>query len=257
MAKKSFLGNFLSAATKAADKAIKEATKERKRQEKETQKRFLLIERERVRQERETLKSLNTVCIDIETAQKYSPYSNSLRNAVTNSILKGSTSVEVKQSTLDRTITKYDKQKAKDEKLSKCAELNNLGKSYEESGNIEAAIQVYEENISLGYPATHSYQRLMTLYRKNKEYSKEIKVIKKAISVFTKENNRRAKKAIKTNPELAYFIEEALSNNENVMGIDGKSYIFVPYDTNKYRERLEKVVQLKNKKHVTPKHKTL
>ena len=97
----------------------------------------------------------------------------------------------------------------------------------------------------MGYPATHSYQRLMTLYRKSKEYSKEIKVIKKAISVFTKENNRRAKKAIKTNPELTYFIEEALSNSEKVMGIDGRSYIFVPYDTNKYRERLEKVVQLK------------
>lgn len=245
MAKKFFLGNFLSSAAKAADKTIKEAAKEHKRQEKETQKRLLLIERERVRQEKKTLKSLNTVCINIETAQKYSPYSNSLRNAVTNSILKGSTSVEVKQSTLDRAITKYDKQKAKDEKLSKCAELNNLGKSYEESGDIEAAIQVYEENISLGYPATHSYQRLMTLYRKSKEYSKEIKVIKKAISVFTKENNRRAKKAIKTNPELTYFIEEALSNSEKVMGIDGRSYIFVPYDTNKYRERLEKVVQLK------------
>lgn len=251
MAKKSFLGNFLSSAAKAADKAIKEAAKERKRQEKENLKRLLLIERERVRQEKEIkkakLNSLNTVCIDIETAKKYSSYSDSLKNAVTNSILKDSTSVEVKKSTLDRAITKYDKQKAKDEKLSKCAELNNLGKSYEESGNIEAAIQVYEENISLGYPATHSYQRLMTIYRKNKEFSEEIRVIKKAISVFTKENNRRAKKAIKANPELAYSIENALSNCEKVMGVDSRFYIFVPYDTNKYRERLEKAILLKQK----------
>ena len=87
----------------------------------------------------------------------------------------------------------------------------------------------------------------MTIYRKNKEYSEEIRVIKKAIAIFTKENNRRAKKAIKANPEFAYSIENALSNSEKVMGIDGRSYIFVPYDINKYRERLEKAILLKQK----------
>lgn len=249
---KSFLENFLSNAVKAADKAIKEAAKERKRQEKEVQKQLIQIERERTRQEKEIknakLKSLNTVCIDIETAKKYSPYSDSLRNAVTNSILKDSSSVEVKQPTLDRAIAKYDKQKAKDEMLSKSAELNNRGKSFEESGDIDAAIQVYEDNVSLGYPATYSYQRLMTLYRKNKEYSNEIRIIKKAISVFSKENNRRAKKAIRANPELANHIEDALSNGEKVMGLDGKFYVFIPYNINKYKERLKKVVQLKNNK---------
>ena len=54
MAKKSFLGNFLSSAAKAADKAIKEASKERKRQEKEALKRLLLIEKEQVRQDKKS-----------------------------------------------------------------------------------------------------------------------------------------------------------------------------------------------------------
>lgn len=135
-----------------------------------------------------------------------------------------------------------------DDKLSKCAELNNLGISYEKMGDIDAAIQVYEENISLGYPATHSFDRLMILYRKNKEYAKEIKVIKKAISVFTKENKKRARRAIKENPELSFYINEALIKCEKVMGPDGRFYAFVPYEVNKYKDRLEKAIQLKKKK---------
>lgn len=77
----------------------------------------------------------------------------------------------------------------KDKQLANCAELNNKGIAYEKSGNIDAAIRVYEQNIASNspYPATHSFERLMILYRKRSDYINEIRVIKKAIRIFPNE----------------------------------------------------------------------
>lgn len=41
--------------------------------------------------------------------------------------------------------------------LEKTASLNNQGITLEREGKVEEAIKVYEENITLGYPAHHSY----------------------------------------------------------------------------------------------------
>ena len=55
----------------------------------------------------------------------------------------------------------------------------------EKEGNIEAAIKKYESNIFDGcYQARHSFDRLIILYRKEKDYNNEIRVIKRAIEVF-------------------------------------------------------------------------
>lgn len=74
----------------------------------------------------------------------------------------------------------------KDKQLANCAELNNKGVAYEKSGNIDAAIRAYEQNIASDspYPATYSFDRLMVLYRKKKDYKNEIRVIEKAIKIF-------------------------------------------------------------------------
>ena len=64
------------------------------------------------------------------------------------------------------------------------SERNNKGIELEKSGDIEGAIAVYEENIADGYPAYHSFHRLMILYRKRKEYDNEIRVILRTTEVF-------------------------------------------------------------------------
>lgn len=79
---------------------------------------------------------------------------------------------------------RYERRKTENERLGRCAALNNEGIQYEKQGEIDKAINVYEQNITDGYPATHSYDRLMILYRKRKEYDKEIAVIEKAIEIF-------------------------------------------------------------------------
>lgn len=89
---------------------------------------------------------------------------------------------------LDRRLAE---RKAKDKALSDCARLNNKGKEYEKAGKITLAIRTYEKNIAGDcYPATHSFDRLMVLYRKQKEYDKELAVIEKALMVFGIEDLR-------------------------------------------------------------------
>lgn len=131
--------------------------------------------------------------------------------------------------------------------LTACASLNNRGIELEKAGLIDEAIKVYEDNIKGDcYPATHSFERLMVLYRRRKDYSNEIRVIEKAVSVFAKENLRRASRAITNNPDKKDEIIEALSTCKNVLGntrsVFGGNllYCFCPYDVAKYNRRLEK-----------------
>ena len=80
---------------------------------------------------------------------------------------------------------KFDAYQEKQRKLQLCAELNNKGKELEADGKLDKAIEVYELNISGDcYPARHSFDRLLVLYRKSKNYKDEQRVCKKAIKVL-------------------------------------------------------------------------
>lgn len=84
---------------------------------------------------------------------------------------------------LDRRLA--DKKK-KDKLLKKCAERNTRGQELEKEGKIKQAITIYEKNIEDEcYPATHSFDRLMILYRKQQDYDNEIRVINRAIEVLS------------------------------------------------------------------------
>lgn len=140
----------------------------------------------------------------------------------------------------------------REQRLARIASLNNEGIAYEKAGNIEAAIEAYRQNVSNSVVASHPYERLMIIYRKRKEYDKEIEVIKKAIEVFNSENVRRAKDAIDQNPTNTTEIEAALKTCTEVRGdiknrFGVRLICFAPYDVNKYRVRLEKAQELKNK----------
>lgn len=82
---------------------------------------------------------------------------------------------------------KFDKYHEKQQKLALCTALNNKGIELEEAGDIDAAIAVYELNISGScYPARHAFNRLLVLYRKSKNYKAEKKVCQKALRLFGK-----------------------------------------------------------------------
>lgn len=128
--------------------------------------------------------------------------------------------------------------------------LIKLGIDLEKEGMIDEAISVYEKAITPRLPATHPYNRLMILYRKKKDYENEIRVIKIAISVFMKENERRANRTIEDNSSLYNQVMLALETNESIKYEDGK-WAFVQYDVMEYITRLDKARKLQKKNSLT------
>lgn len=96
--------------------------------------------------------------------------------------------VEIAKSKFDEMVKRKTAMDEKNSMWTLCAERNNQGIRYEKQGNIEEAIKIYEENIKPEcYPARHSFDRLLVLYRRRKDYQNEHRVCECAISVFKDE----------------------------------------------------------------------
>lgn len=61
----------------------------------------------------------------------------------------------------------------------------DFGLDSEASGNIDAAIAFYEKQVAERFDGSNPYNRLAIIYRKQKQYDKEIEVLNKAIDVFS------------------------------------------------------------------------
>lgn len=104
----------------------------------------------------------------------------------------------------ERDLAEY---KRKEKALHDTASNNNKGIAFEKSGDVTNAIATYEKNLEIAYPALHSYERLMILYRREKRYEDEIRVIEKALTDFSTKShkvyiekwNNRLQKAQKLN----------------------------------------------------------
>lgn len=100
--------------------------------------------------------------------------------------------VEVSDSECREMMLRYERKQQDDKRLSKYVELNNEGILHEESGDVESAIKVYERNICPGcWPARHSFDRLLVLYRKKKDYGSERRVCLRAVDEFPEEEKYR------------------------------------------------------------------
>ena len=137
---------------------------------------------------------------------------------------------------------KFTAHKNREAKIYRSAELNNKGISSEKGGQIEAAIRFYELNILEECVATHAYERLMILYGKEKRYKDELRVIDKAILVFSAENERLFKIAYynSKNAEYQPAINAAFEKCESIKNKKGW-YIFNPFPVKKYILRKEKL----------------
>ena len=93
---------------------------------------------------------------------------------------------------------------AKQKSLADCVSRNNQGIAFEKDGDIEAAVALYEENIKPGcYPAMHSFDRLLVIYRRMGDYNNELRVCERAISVF-----KSLDKYTKRLPKIVRLIEK-------------------------------------------------
>lgn len=113
-----------------------------------------------------------------------------------NAEFSGQKSVSIPSSCLKEIESNFVLDIERNEHIKRCAERNNKGIELEKSGDIIGAISIYEENITDTHLATHSYDRLMIIYRRLKDYSNELRVIEYAISRFSAGNNIRYSKDI-------------------------------------------------------------
>lgn len=65
-------------------------------------------------------------------------------------------------------------------------QINAEGIEAEKNGDINLAIALYEKNISNGFNGSHPYKRLAIIYRKQKKYDDEIRVLQAAIKNTSK-----------------------------------------------------------------------
>ena len=114
---------------------------------------------------------------------------NRFRGLLSEDLFFASTNLEgyirISKFKLDKLETEKAEYDKRVQLLNRTAELNNRGREQEKKGDITGAIQTYEQNIKMGYAATYSFERLMILYRKMKDYDNEERVIKKAIAIFS------------------------------------------------------------------------
>lgn len=189
----------------------------------------------------------NNVRLSLKEADKYILYhSRADQERIISAILNGKSSLTFSKDE----VARWKKEKAvrdeQDRILRQAVDLNHKGISLEKEGKIEDAIKVYEENIAIGYPAKHSYNRLMIIYRRIKDYENEERIISKAIDVFSLENERRFLKALDglINPQHIEKLNLAHQRNDKFRPVGSQYFIYAPYPVNKFIDRLEKCRRL-------------
>lgn len=85
-------------------------------------------------------------------------------------------------------------------------QANLKAMEYEKNKDIEKAIEFYEKAISYSFDGNYPYDRLAILYRKRKDYDNEIRVLNKAIKVFSSIKSNRCD----VNPKLEKFKQRLL-----------------------------------------------
>lgn len=73
----------------------------------------------------------------------------------------------------------------------------DTGVDAENEGDEEKAIAFYEKQVAEGFDGSNPYDRLAVIYRKRKDYNREVEVLERAIDVFSRLSNNRPDKEIK------------------------------------------------------------
>lgn len=121
-----------------------------------------------------------------------------VRDAITNAILKGESTVPIHENTLAEMDTKLREHKKQEKDFSDLMELQSNGKTYEELFALDEAITEYEKCVDFGEKSPHlhisnylhSIERLAILYRKKKLYEKERTLLESALKNQMHKNQR-------------------------------------------------------------------
>ena len=66
----------------------------------------------------------------------------------------------------------------------KIEERNDEARWAEQGGNLNRAIKLYEQNIKENFADKFAFERLMIIYRKQKDFKNELRVINRGVELF-------------------------------------------------------------------------
>lgn len=130
-------------------------------------------------------------------------------------------------------------------RLGETCENNNRGIELEKLGQIDEAIKVYEKNISIGYLATHAYERLRIIYKRRKDPANELRVLRAGIALFEPANDERFRQALSEYPQLEEEIGNARCNPKKGTLYDENGDLVVAFisEEAKYRYRIQALLK--------------
>ena len=105
----------------------------------------------------------------------------------------------------------------------------------EQDGDLDTAIELYEQNIKENYPGEYAFERLMILYRKQKDYEEELRVINHGINVFAQELEDHLKHSFSKNVDRKKV--EDLS--DGIMNNNGFQLMYYANPLDKWAKRKE------------------
>jgi tetratricopeptide (TPR) repeat protein len=128
--------------------------------------------------------------------------------------------------------------------MTRGAEYIQQGASAEAEGNTERAVEMYESSIKKGIADPFPFDRLLVIYRKQKKFKDELRVILRGIEVFNKqleEHQRTLMHKTKSSTTLKR-LSSAFSKSSGLSDKKGKSK-YLPGPLAKWFKRKEIVEQ--------------
>ena len=118
------------------------------------------------------------------------------------------------------------------------ADRNKSATEAEAQGDFDKAISLYEQNIKEPVVEQFAYDRLMILYRKQKAYKEELRVIKKGIQVFKEQGKQVLKNNIarKKNKTELEKLSNAFMKGTGLIDRKGNE-THIPEPINKWMKR--------------------
>ena len=120
---------------------------------------------------------------------------------------------------------------------------NNLSAAEAEAnGDIDLAISLYEKNIKKGIADAVPFNRLLVLYRKQKRYKDELRVIDKGIEVFTKQIEKQQQQMLlnSKNKTQVKRLSALVGKKVGLMNKKGTG-LFIPAEVSRWQKRRETV----------------
>jgi hypothetical protein len=128
-----------------------------------------------------------------------SPIGKDIFDRLTDTIVKGKRKVYLTDAEMAELSRAGEEYLSGERRLFKATELNNLGIEAEMVGDVGKAVSLYEQNILPGsYFTTHPYRRLCVIYRRQKRFEDEKRVIVSALARLEGRQNTK---------EWQYFAE--------------------------------------------------